>query len=342
MKKFACIKAISTYLPEKVETNENLGDERFISKLGIRERRIAADNESAGDLAFKAAENLFNQYNISPDDIDFILLCTQHPDHLGPTTACHLQSRLNMPQTAGALDFSLGCSGYVYGLSLSKSLIETQMATNILLLTSSVYTKYINVNDKAIRPLFGDGATATLISAIESDRSLIDAFIFGTDGSKFESLYIPVGGSRLPPRSNPEVMETDEHGNQHSNYEIHMDGSAITYFTLRTVPKLVDDVLNKANLKREDIDYCIFHQANKFVMELVKKKCRLEGLNFYNDIEDIGNTVSGTIPFGITKVLRNTLPSNLQKVMLAGFGVGLSWAACIVDLSLIEYEERNN
>ena len=336
MIKFACIKAISTYLPEKIESNENLGDERFISKLGIKERHIAADDESSGDLAVKAAENLFNEYKIDRNDINFILLCTQHPDHLGPTTACHVQSRLEIPQTAGALDFSLGCSGYVYGLALAKSLIETQMASNVLLLTSSVYTKYVNFNDKAIRPLFGDGATATLISAVESERPFIDDFIFGTDGSRFESLYIPVGGSRLPPRSNPEVMETDENGNQHSNYEIHMDGSAITYFTFRTVPKLVEDVLNKANLQREDINYYIFHQANKFVMELVRKKCHIENLNFYNDIEDIGNTVSGTIPFGIKKVLNKTEQFKLKKVMLAGFGVGLSWAACIADLSLMQ------
>ena len=114
-----------------------------------------------------------------------------------------------------------------------------------------------------------------------------------------------------------------------------MDGAAITYFTFRTVPKLVDDVLSKASLKREDIDYYIFHQANKFMMNHVQKKCGLEGLNFYNDIEDIGNTVSGTLPFGITKVLKNTPASNLKKVMLAGFGVGLSWSACIADLSLV-------
>ena len=339
MTKFACIKAVATYLPEKIETNENLGDERFISKLGIIERHIAADEESAGDLAFKAAKNLFNQHNISPDKIDFVLLCTQHPDYQMPTTACHLQHRLNIPQTAGALDYSLGCSGYVYGLSLAKGLIESGLAENILLLTSSIYNKYINVKDKPIRPLFGDGATATLISAIYSEKPCLDAFIFGSDGSKFDNLYIPVGGSRNSPRTNPEVIETDEHGNQHTNYEVHMDGSAITYFTFRTVPKLVNEVLDKANLKREDIDYYIFHQANKFMMNHVQKKCSLEGLNFYNDIEDIGNTVSGTIPFGITKVLKNTEPSKLQRVMIAGFGVGLSWAACIVDLSFISINE---
>ena len=339
MTKFACIKAISTYLPEKIELNDLFGNERFINKLGIKERHIAAEDESSGDLAFKAAENLFSEYKIDRNIVDFVLLCTQHPDHLGPTTACHLQSRLNIPQTAGALDFSLGCSGYVYGIALAKSLIETQIASNVLLLTSSVYTKYINFNDKAIRPLFGDGSTATLISAVEGEKPFIDSLIFGTDGSSFKSLYIPVGGSRLPPRNNPEVMETDENGNQRSNYEIHMDGAAITYFTFRTVPKLVDDVLNKANLQREDIDYYIFHQANKFVMELVQKKCHLENFKFYNDIEDIGNTVSGTIPFGIKKVIKNTSPSALQKVMIAGFGVGLSWAACIINLSLLKNKE---
>ncbi len=332
MIKFACIKAIATYLPEKIELNENLGDKRFIEKLGITKRHVAADDESAGDLAFNAAENLFANYNINRNDIDFILLCTQHSDYQVPTTACHLQHRLNIPQSAGALDYNLGCSGYVYGLALAKGLIESGLAKNLLLLTSSVYLKYINVNDKPIRPLFGDGATATLISA-EGAEPCIDAFIFGTDGSRFDNLYIPVGGSRNLPRNNPEIIETDEQGNQRSNYEVHMDGSAITYFTLRTVPKIVNEVLEKAQLQREDIDYYIFHQANKFVMNHVQKKCNLEGFNFYNDIDDIGNTVSGTLPFGIMKVLSDTPPSKLQRVMLAGFGVGLSWSGCIVNLS---------
>ena len=336
MTKFACIKAIATYLPEKIESNKNLGDERFISKLGIVERHLAAEEESAGDLAFNAAENLFKKFNIDRNSIDFILLCTQHPDYQMPTTACQLQHRLNIPQTAGALDYNLGCSGYVYGLSLAKGLIESSLADNVLLLTSSIYNKYINVNDKAIRPLFGDAATATLINAEESEQPLLDAFVFGTDGSKFDDLYIPVGGSRLPPRNNPEVLETDENGNQHTNYEVHMDGSAITYFTFRTVPKLVNDVLTKVNLNRNDIDYYIFHQANKFMMNHVQKKCGLEDLNFYNDIEDIGNTVSGTLPFGIMKVLKNNPNTKLKKVMLAGFGVGLSWSACIADLSYLK------
>ncbi len=335
-KNFACIKAIETYLPKKIELNENLGDKRFIEKLGIKERHLAADDESTGDLAFNAAENLFKNKNISRDEIDFILLCTQHPDYQMPTTACELQNRLKISQSAGALDYNLGCSGYVYGLSIAKGLIETNLAKNILLLTASIYNKYINVNDKSIRPLFGDGATATLICAEESETPFLDGFIFGTDGSRFKNIYIPVGGSKNSPRNNPEVLEIDENENRRTNYEVHMDGSAVTYFTLRITPKIVDEILKKTNLKREDINYYIFHQANKFVMNHVQKKCGLEKMNFYNDIEDIGNTVSGTIPFGIKKILQRNNPSELKKVMLAGFGVGLSWSGCIADLSLIE------
>lgn len=336
MKKFACIKALETYLPERVELNEGLGDERFISKLGIRSRRIASDDQSAGDLAFNAARNLFERHSIDRGSIDFILMCTQHPDYQMPTTACQLQARLELPQSVGALDYSLGCSGYVYGLMLAKGLAEAGLASNILLLTSSIYNKYINVEDRAIRPLFGDAATATLISTVESETPMLDAFVYGTDGDRFESIYIPVGGSRNMPRDNPEVFERDEHGNVHSNYEVHMDGMAVTYFTYRTVPRLVDDILSKAGLNREDIDHYIFHQANRYVMERVKKKCRLEGRPFYSDIEELGNTVSCTVPFGIKKVLKERPASELKRVMLCGFGVGLSWCGCLADLSALD------
>ncbi len=335
MNKFACIKALETYVPAGVELNENLGDERFIEKLGIRSRPIAAADQSAGDLAYEAARKLIERHAIDRQSIDFILLCTQHPDYQMPSTACQLQARLELPQSIGALDYDLGCSGYVYGLALSKGLIESGLASNVLLLTSSIYNKYINVGDRAIRPLFGDAAAATLISAVESARPMLDAFVFGTDGERFENIYIPVGGSRMMPRDHPEVLERDEAGNVRSNYEVHMDGRAVTYFTFRTVPRLVEEVLSKAGLERGDIDHYIFHQANRFVMNHVQKKCRLEGRPFYNDIETLGNTVSCTVPFGIEKVLSERAASELKRVMLCGFGVGLSWCGCVADLSLI-------
>lgn len=336
MKKFACIKALETYVPEGVEFNDGLGDARFIEKLGIRSRPIAAADQSSGDLAFNAARNLFERHSIDRGSIDFILMCTQHPDYQMPTTACQLQARLELPQSAGALDYSLGCSGYVYGLMLAKGLVEAGLASNILLLTSSIYNKYINVEDRALRPLFGDAATATFISTVESEKPMLDAFVYGTDGDRFDSIYIPVGGSRNMPRDNPEVLERDEHGNVHSNYEVHMDGMAVTYFTYRTVPRLVEDILTKAALTREDVDHYIFHQANRYVMERVQKKCRLEGRPFYSDIEELGNTVSCTVPFGIKKVLSERPASELKCVMLCGFGVGLSWCGCLADLSSLD------
>ncbi len=329
---YACIKAIATYLPPTIESNDS-EDVRFIKKIGIKERHIALPSESAGDLAVEAAENLFRQYGIDRESIDFILFCVQHPDYQMPTNACHIQSRLGIPQSCGALDYNLGCSGYCYGLSLAKGLIETGMAQNILLLTSSVYEKYINKQDHSIRPLFGDGATATYIAGEEAETPFLHSFVFGTDGSRYDKLCIPVGGSRNMPRDNPEVFETDERGNVRSNYEVYMDGTAITYFTLREVPQLVESVLEKAGLTRKDLDYCVFHQANKFMLEYVRKKCELTETPFFNDIEKIGNTVAGTIPFALERILKNNNIESLSKVMLAGFGVGLSWAGCIADLS---------
>ena len=331
MGSYACIKAIATYLPEGVESNEG-EEESFIRKLGIARRHVADLSQSAGDLALEAAENLFRQYAIEREDIDFLLLCVQHPDYQMPTTACELQERLRLPRSCGALDYNLGCSGYPYGLSLAKGLIEAGMARRVLLLTSSVYLRYINKQDHACYPMFGDGATATYVASEEGEAPFLHSFVFGTDGSRYDKIIVPVGGSRNMPRNTPEVFETDERGNTRSNYEVHMDGTAVTYFTLREVPPLVDAVLGKAGIARKDLDYCVFHQANKFMLEYVRKKCKLLEVPFYNDIEDIGNTVAGTIPFALEALLREHSPKDLRRVLLAGFGIGLSWAGCVADL----------
>ena len=331
---FATIRAISTYLPAQIENNSELIDARFIKKIGVNCRHICTKDEAAGDLAFHAAEKLFAEYDIDRHETDFILLCTQHPDHLGPHTSAHLQHRLGLKKSVGTMDISLGCSGYVYGLAIAKGLIETGLAKKILFITSSVYTKYINARDKATRPLFGDGATATWIDG--GDKENLRAFVFGSDGSRFDKLIIPVGGSRHMPRDNPEIFSTDDNGNYRSNYEIFMDGMAITYFTLREVPPLVEKVLTAANLTRADLDYCIFHQANKFMMTYLRDKANLNDVPFHNDISVTGNLVSGSVPLAIEQVVKNSGAKNLKCVMLAGFGVGLSWAGCIADLSGIK------
>jgi len=327
---FARIRAISSYLPAQIEYNSDIVDGRFIKKIGVKSRRIAT-NESAGDLALKAAEKLFAEHNIDHHETDFILLCTQHGDYQMPHTAAHLQDRLGLKKSVGTMDIALGCSGYVYGLAVAKGLIETGLAKKILFLTSSVYTKYINVRDTSTRPLFGDGATATWLEG--GDKESLRAFVFGSDGSRFNKLIIPVGGSKNPPRNNPEIFSTDDSKNYRSNYEVFMDGMAITYFTLREIPKLVDDVLTAANLTRSDLDYCIFHQANKFMMNYLRDKAGLNDVPFHNDITDTGNIVSGSVPLAIEQVIKSRGASDLKNVMLAGFGVGLSWAGCIADLS---------
>ena len=331
---FARIRAISTYLPATIEYNSELVDARFIKKIGVKCRHICAKDEAAGDLAFNAAEKLFAEHELDRHEIDFILLCTQHPDHLGPHTAAHLQHRLGLKKSVGSMDIALGCSGYIYGLAVAKGLIETGLAKKILFITSSVYTKYINRADKSTRPLFGDGATATWLDS--GAQESLRAFVFGSDGSRFDKLIIPVGGSRHMPRDNPEIFSTDENGNYRSNWEIFMDGMAITYFTLREVPPLVEKVLDAAKLTRADLDYCIFHQANKFMMTYLRDKAGLLDVPFHNDISETGNLVSGSVPLAIEQVVKNFGAENLKRVMLAGFGVGLSWAGCIADLSAMK------
>ena len=327
---FAKINAITSYLPAQIEDNADIVDARFMKKIGVKSRHIATD-ESAGDLAFKAAERLFAENNIDRHETDFILLCTQHPDYQMPHTAAHLQHRLGLGKNVGSMDIGLGCSGYVYGLAVAKGLIESGLAKKILFLTSSVYTKYINVRDKSARPLFGDGATATWLEGDDSEG--LSAFVFGSDGSRYDKLIIPVGGSKFPPRDNPEVFSTDDNKNYRSNYEVYMDGMAITYFTLREIPKLVDDVLTAAKLTRADLDYCIFHQANKFMMTYLRDKAGLNEVPFHNDISTTGNIVSGSVALAIEQVVKSHGAAGLKRVMLAGFGVGLSWAGCIADLT---------
>ena len=329
---FAKIRAISTYLPAQIEENSTIVNARFIKKIGVVQRHIATD-ESAGDLAFRAAEKLFAEHAINRDETDFILLCVQHPDHLGPHTSGHLQHRLGLKKSVGTMDIALGCSGYIYGLAVAKGLIETGLVKKILFITSSVYSKYTNRKDLATRPLFGDGATATWLEAVDEAQESLRAFVFGSDGSRYDRLIIPVGGSKFLARDNPEVFSTDESGNYRSNYEIFMDGMAITYFTFREVPPLVDNVLAAAKLTRADLDYCIFHQANEFMMTHLREKAGLNDVPFHNDISMTGNIVSGSVPLAIEQVVNNVGASKLRRVMLAGFGVGLSWAGCIADLS---------
>lgn len=321
----AYIKDIAYYLPEKIVTNEDLAREfpewsaeKIFNKVGIFSRHIAADDETAADMAEKAAGQLFRQ-GICRDDVDFVIFCTQSPDYKLPSSACILQNRLGLGSHVGAFDFNLGCSGYVYGLSVAKGLILGNMAKNVLLLTGETYSKYIDASDKGNRTIFGDAATATLISS--EGKARIGDFVFGTDGSGFDDLIVPNGGARNMPGSHNTVEKPV--GNADS---IFMDGGDIFAFTLKQVPKMIDLLLQRNNTSRSDVSLYVLHQANKYMLDFLQKKMKLEDEKMYVNIGSLGNTVSNTIPIALRDAEDSRLIKSGDNVVLAGFGVGLSWA----------------
>lgn len=329
----AFIRAISYYLPERLLDNFELSSifpewsiDKISSKVGIVSRHLASEDETAGDMAVKAAESLFAEYGIERESVDFVLLCTQSPDYLLPTTACIIQDRLQIPQSAGALDFNLGCSGFVYGLALAKGLIAGAMAHNVLLLTAETYSKYLHPSDKGNRSIFGDGAAACLVS--ETGFAQIGDFVLGTDGSGYDKLIVRDGGARHREKNGKVVQ--DESGSEMRDDFLYMNGGDIFNFTLKVIPELEKQVLQKNGLEEKDIDYFVFHQANKLMLETVRKVCSIAPERFYLNMEQVGNTVSSTIPIALKDCMDNGTVSSGMTVMIAGFGVGLSWGGTVL------------
>ena len=329
----AYIKAISYYLPERIVTNDQLVAEfpewsvdKVAKKVGVNNRHIASEQETAGDLAEKAALKLFQEYNVSPSTIDFILLCTQSPDYFLPSTACVLQHRLGIPTHAGALDFNLGCSGCVYGMAMAKGLISAGIAKNVLLLTAETYNKYIHPSDKSNRSIFGDGAAACLIST--EGFAQIGEFSLGTDGSGADKLIVATGGARQ--RTQTGTSSIDEDGHTRYDDYLYMNGSGIFNFTLDTVPPLINELLEKNQTAQDSIDYYVFHQANQFMLSTLRKVCLLPKDKFHINLAETGNTVSSTILIGLKDCIDQQIIKPGYRVMIAGFGVGLSWGGTIL------------
>lgn len=331
----AIIKGISYFFPNDCLTNNEISKQhpewsidKISNKTGINQRRIVDNETFSSDLGVMAAEKLFNDFKIDKLTIDFILLCTQSPDYFLPTTACILQDRLGLSKNIGALDFNLGCSGYVYGLGLAKGLIASNSAKNVLLITAETYSKFIHLDDKSNRTLFGDAAAATLISH-EGDGLLIGDFIYGTDGSGAENLIVKNGGLKNRHQSGVDIRGNNGDFISNDNY-LYMNGSEIFKFTVENVPLLVKGVLEKNNLKIKDINLFIFHQANKFMLEFIRKKIGIDEDLFFYFLENCGNTVSSTIPIALNEALNQNKIKNNDTVLLAGFGVGYSWGGCIL------------
>ncbi|MGM9540593.1 3-oxoacyl-ACP synthase III family protein [Anaerovibrio sp.] len=323
----AYIKKIAYYLPENMEENPQ---GRLRKKTGIDRRHICGEGEIASQLAGKAAENVF-ALGVKRSEVEMLLLCTQSPDYFLPTTACILQDRLGLPKNCGALDFNLGCSGYIYGLSLAKGLIESGQVNNVLLLTAETYSKYINEHDNSVKPLFGDGASATFIEAVDTDEPGLDGFVTGTDGGGYAALIVPAGGMARPYNTASGIERADEYGNLRTDFDLHMKGNAISEFALEVVPDTLQRILAKTGKAKEDIGYFVFHQANKFMLEYLQQKCGLMDCPYWNDVAEYGNTVSSSIPIAICDMLRREKPAN-PLILSIGFGVGLSWGGCLINL----------
>ena len=329
----ARIVATATHVPERRLTNDDLAEvypdwsaTKIFDKTGIRERRIAASDETALDLGVAAAMKLLAK--VDPSAIDFVIFCSQAPDYILPTSACLLQHRLALPTSVGALDINLGCSGYVYALSIATGLIASGSARGVMIVTADTYSKYIHPLDRSVRTLFGDGAAASLVVA--DDTGQIGPFVFGTDGAGADRLIVEAGGHRRPASAETAIETVDRSGNVRTPGHLYMDGAAVMNFTLRVVPQTFAQLLERTGLAREDIDHVVLHQANRFMLDALQKKLKLADDQVPRGYEMIGNTVASTIPFVLAGLAEQGRLGANSCVTLIGFGVGLSWAGTVL------------
>ncbi len=331
----ATLKAISWWLPETVETNEDLVREfgtwtpkKIYSKTGVHQRHVS-QGEPVSELASRAGEKFFQEHpHISRDSIDMVLLCTETPDYLLPATACLIHHNLGLPKTCGALDYNLGCSGYVYGLALAKSFVVSGMARRVLLLTGDVMARYINKQDKATRTIFGEGFTASLVEA--SDQDLLGPFTFGTDGSGSRRLIIEAGATALPRSAETAIEEVNRFGNHRSKNDLYMDGPAVLDFALREMPESLAALFAKAGCSMDDVDLVVFHQATQLMLERLRDALAIPPEKFVIAMEDKGNTISSTIPIALAECAASGRLKPGMKVLISGFGVGLSWGSALI------------
>ncbi len=327
----AAIEKIGVYLPENILTNDQLkaefpdwNIEKYEKKIGIRERRVAAKNETALDLGLKAAENVLKDYDKS--SIDALLFCTQSPDYFLPTSACILQEKLGLQTNTAAFDFNLGCSGFVYGLAIAKGLIAGNLARKVLLITAETYSKYIYQLDRSNRLIFGDAGAATIIGP--SKQTSIGEFVLGTDGGGAENLIVKNGAARNPVVEDPKETEQLS-GSICTPNNLYMNGPEIFNFTIDRIPPIVRDTLQKNNVTIKDIKWVVFHQANKYMLRSLRDRIDIPKEKFYIDMLTVGNTVSATIPIALKDCFESKKIKKGDKIMLVGFGVGYSWASTV-------------
>lgn len=329
------IKEIAYYLPERIVTNADIQMEhpnwdikKVGEKSGVLKRHIAGQNETAFDLACKAIEKLFSQCTVSINDIQGIIFCTQSPDYIMPSNSFLIHKKFEFGTNVWAFDYNLACSGYIYGLTIVRGMLETNMANNILLITADTYSKYINQNDRSTSVLFGDGAAVSLLCNKEGS-GIIDIEL-ASAGNEYDSFYIPSGGCRIPRDINTKEVLTDFSGNQRTLEDIHMNGFAVWKFISKTVPDQISTLLKRNNLTADDIDMFGLHQASKLTLDSLIKALKIDKRKVYMNYDRVGNTVSASIPIALKDAEVNGYLKKGDLLLLSGFGVGLSWGSLIM------------
>lgn len=321
------ITAMSACVPKTIVYNRDLTDllpkdelEKTINSIGIEERRIAEDNVCASDLAYEAAKQLFDDNNIDPNSIDVLLFVSQTSDYRIPATAPLLQHRLGLSKDTACLDITLGCSGYVYALSTAFAYASMNGVNRVLLLDGETFSKIVNKKDKVDWPLYGDGATATLIERGDFEDTV---FILKSDGSGEDAVKIPAGMRNSISKNSLDVTERED-GNFRNDLEVYMDGMDVFNFAMSVVPSTIKEVCKISNISLNDIDYLVFHQANKFMTDFFVKFLKYDKTKVPYCIQKYGNTSSTSVPLTIVSELENKVKAG-DTVIMAGFGAGLSW-----------------
>ena len=329
------IESIEYYLPENIVTNADLQKEnpdwnleKITEKSGVYQRHIAGKNETAYDLSIKACDKLFQTND--KNNIDGIIYCTQSPDYIMPSNSFLMHKHFGLKDEIFAYDFNHACTGYIYCLAMANAFVKAGMAREILLVNADTYSKYINPKDRSTRVLFGDGAAATIVKKSGRKRGIIDIDL-GSSGSGYNKFWIPAGGLRSPKSSSTSIEIEDDRGNIRTQNDIQMDGFSVWSFINSVAPKQVDRLLKRNDVAKTDIDQFIFHQASKMTLESIRRSMKLNEEQVFINIQNIGNTVSASIPIALRDAIDQGGIDNGSTLIISGFGVGLSYGAILME-----------
>lgn len=343
-----CVPATEKCIDDEIELFG--GNAKQIARLkktiGLDRRRVVDEGITALDLCASAAEHLFKIASIDSDTVDGMLFVTQTADYSQPCNAAVLHGRLGFSKNCAALDVNLGCSGYVYGLWLAHTMVSTGACQRVLLLAGDTLSRQVNPRDRSVAPVFGDGGSATLVQACADSEAW---FSLHTDGSGYEKLMVPAGGMRTPRGPETQTEKRDKEGNVRSLENLFMDGPEIFNFSITEEPQSVREILDFAGLDAGAISHFVFHQANRYILGNIAKRLKLDPLRVpMKTVEKYGNQSSASIPCALCYELGDLLKGSIpQKLLMSGFGVGLSWASAIVEIGslpvceVIELERPN-